>query len=96
MTPLPSGEGGGREKLEEFLHHLNALRPSIKFTMKLEKNDQLPFLHGCISKEEGEPPDNCLQKEDTHRSLHPFDIQPPPKHQTRSHEVPENSSREDM
>ena len=52
---------------------------------------------GCISEEKGEPADNnCLQKKDTHRSLHPFHIQPPPKHQTRSHEVPENPSGKDM
>ena len=42
----------GREKLEEFLHHLNALRPSIKFTMELEEKDQLPFLDVLVKKKE--------------------------------------------
>jgi hypothetical protein len=34
----------GPARLELFLHHLNSLRPTIKFTMEVEVNNTLPFL----------------------------------------------------
>ncbi len=33
-----------RQSLNMFLEHLNSLRPTIKFTMEVESNHQLPFL----------------------------------------------------
>ena len=38
---------------EEFLKHLNKVRPSIKFTMELESNNTLPFLYCLIHRKEG-------------------------------------------
>jgi len=34
----------GRERLTEFLHHLNGLHSNIKFTMEIEEESHLPFL----------------------------------------------------
>jgi hypothetical protein len=34
----------GREKLEDFLHHLNSIHQSIQFTMETESEGHLPFL----------------------------------------------------
>jgi hypothetical protein len=34
----------GTEKLEEFLSHMNSLRPTIQFTLETETGDSLPFL----------------------------------------------------
>ena len=34
----------GRDELDSFLTHLNNMRPSIQFTMEIEKDGRLPFL----------------------------------------------------
>jgi len=34
----------GRERLTEFLDHLNGLHNNIKFTMEIEEEGHLPFL----------------------------------------------------
>jgi hypothetical protein len=34
----------GPVKLQQFLQHLNRIRPTIKFTMEIEANNTLPFL----------------------------------------------------
>jgi hypothetical protein len=34
----------GPAKLQQFLHHINSIRPTIKFSMEFEVNDTLPFL----------------------------------------------------
>jgi hypothetical protein len=34
----------GTARLQQFLHHLNSIRPTIKFTMEVEAKDTLPFL----------------------------------------------------
>jgi hypothetical protein len=36
--------------LQQFLHHLNNIRPTIKFTMEVEANDTLPFLDVAVMK----------------------------------------------
>jgi hypothetical protein len=33
----------GSTRLQEFLHHLNSLRPTIQFTMEVETNNTFPF-----------------------------------------------------
>jgi hypothetical protein len=38
------------EDLHNFLHHLNNLRPSIKFIMEMEVNGYLPFLDVLVMK----------------------------------------------
>lgn len=38
----------GREKLREFLQHLNTRHPNIKFTVETEEESQLPFLDVMI------------------------------------------------
>ena len=57
----------------------NSMRPSINFTKEVEEDSQLLFLvkNWCVSEESAKY--NCLQKENTHWSVQPFHIQPPPK-----------------
>jgi len=38
------------DELQDFLQHLNSLRPSIKFTMEKEENNRLPFLDVMVKK----------------------------------------------
>ncbi|XP_063216176.1 uncharacterized protein LOC134527430 [Bacillus rossius redtenbacheri] len=40
----------GLETLEEFVNHLNSLRPSIKFTYEKETNGSIPFLDVLVSR----------------------------------------------
>jgi hypothetical protein len=40
----------GPATLQQFIHHLNRLRPTIKFTMQVEANDTLPFLDVLVMK----------------------------------------------
>jgi hypothetical protein len=40
----------GPARLQQFLHHLNNVRPTIKFTMEVEANDTLPFLDVLVMK----------------------------------------------
>jgi hypothetical protein len=40
----------GPEKLQEFLHHINSIRPTIKFPMEVEANDTLPILDVLVMK----------------------------------------------
>jgi hypothetical protein len=37
-------------RLQQFLHHLNSIRPTIKFTCGVEANDTLPFLEVLVLK----------------------------------------------
>ncbi|KAJ7314096.1 hypothetical protein JRQ81_006031, partial [Phrynocephalus forsythii] len=46
----------GKDKLNNFLTHLNSLHPKIQFTMEIEANNQLPFLDVLIYKK----PDGSL------------------------------------
>ena len=41
----------GRESLDDFLSHINSLRPSIKFTMETENDGRLPFLDVLVQRE---------------------------------------------
>jgi hypothetical protein len=40
----------GLARLQQFLHHPNNIRSTIKFTMEVEANDTLPFLDGLVMK----------------------------------------------
>jgi hypothetical protein len=40
----------GSTRLQEFLHHLNSLRPTIQFTMEVKTNNTLPFLDVLVTK----------------------------------------------
>jgi hypothetical protein len=40
----------GPARLQQFLHHLNSVRHTIKFTMEVETNDTLPFLEVLVMK----------------------------------------------
>ncbi|KAF2890759.1 hypothetical protein ILUMI_15414 [Ignelater luminosus] len=44
----------GREQLDGFLDHLNSIHQKIKFTMKTEDNNQLPFLDVLVKKRQDE------------------------------------------
>jgi hypothetical protein len=37
-------------KLEQCLHHLNSVKPTIKFTMQVNANDTLPFMDVLVMK----------------------------------------------
>ena len=41
-----------RDAVEPLLRHLNEVRPTIKFTMELEKDGSLPFLHTSLTQRE--------------------------------------------
>ena len=43
----------GPDRLRSFYQHLNKQHPKIQFTVEEEKDDQLPFLDVCVSKEGG-------------------------------------------
>lgn len=43
----------GRDTLPAFLQHLNNISPSIKFTMEIEEDNQIPFLDILISRHNG-------------------------------------------
>src|SRR5262249_37197834 len=40
----------GKEALQDFLKHLNAVHPNIRFTREMEQNDHLPFLDVDIAR----------------------------------------------
>jgi hypothetical protein len=40
----------GPARLQQFLHHINSLGPTIKFTMEVEVNNTLPFLDILVMK----------------------------------------------
>jgi hypothetical protein len=40
----------GPARLQKFLHRLNSVRPTTKFTMQVEANDTLPFLDILVMK----------------------------------------------
>ena len=40
----------GRDKLLDFLEHLNSIRPCIQFTMELEEDRKLPFLDVMVTR----------------------------------------------
>ena len=43
----------GPEELSPFLKHINGIRPSIQFTMELEKDGKIPFLDILVVKDNG-------------------------------------------
>ena len=40
----------GRDELQDFLKHLNTIRPSIQFTMEMEEDGKLPFLDVLVTR----------------------------------------------
>ncbi|XP_045477895.1 uncharacterized protein LOC123683043 [Harmonia axyridis] len=52
----------GKETITGFLEHLNNIEESIKFTMEIEENEQLPFLDVLIHKQEGIPRTTIYRK----------------------------------
>ena len=59
-------------KEEELLDHLNSVRPSIKFTMELEKDGKLPFLDCSLQRGEDGMLTSTVYRKPTHtdRYLH--------------------------
>ena len=65
---------------EELLHHLNGVRPTIKFTLEQEEHGKIPFLSTLLRKEDGSL-DVSVYKKPTHmerylnfKSHHPTDV----------------------
>ncbi|XP_045477888.1 uncharacterized protein LOC123683035 [Harmonia axyridis] len=52
----------GKETIAGFLEHLNNIEESIKFTMEIEENEQLPFLDVLVHKQEGIPRTTIYRK----------------------------------
>ena len=50
---------------EELLHHLNGVRPTIKFTVEQEEDGTLPFLDTPTQEERGWQP-GCLYLQEAH------------------------------
>ena len=46
----------GKEKLEEFLNHLNSIHPNIQFIMEKEVEGHLPFLDVMVLRKTENPP----------------------------------------
>ena len=40
----------GKDKLQDFLEHLNTIRPSIQFTMEVEEDVKIPFLDVLVTR----------------------------------------------
>ncbi|XP_039204586.1 uncharacterized protein LOC120310339, partial [Crotalus tigris] len=62
----------GKEKLDNFLTHLNSLHPKIQFTMETEANNQLPFLDVLVYKKSNGSLGHTIYQKKTHtnRYLH--------------------------
>ena len=45
---------GSGDELGNFLHHLNNIRPTIKFTMEMEQNSSLSFLNVLVQHSGGQ------------------------------------------
>ena len=52
----------GDRQLDQFLDHINDLRPTIKFTMEKESNGELPFLDVLVKKSENQITTNVYRK----------------------------------
>ena len=61
-----------RDAVEPLLHHLNDVRPTIKFTMELEKDGSLPFLDTKLTRREDGTLNVTVFRKQTHtdRYLH--------------------------
>lgn len=55
----------GIPSLEDFLTHINSLRPTIKFTMETEQNGKLPFLDVLVCRN-GEDTTTMVYRKPTH------------------------------
>ncbi|KAG8238289.1 hypothetical protein J437_LFUL015261 [Ladona fulva] len=51
-----------KQELERFLQHLNSQHPSIKFTMDIERDKQLPFLDVLVKEDNGKFGHSVYQK----------------------------------
>ena len=56
-------------KEEELLDHLNSVRPSIKFTMELEKDGKLPFLDCSLQRGEDGMLTSTVYRKPTHTQI---------------------------
>ena len=58
--------------VDDLLHHLNSVRPSIQFTVEVEQEGTLPFLDTCIHRMENGGLDITVYRKPTHtdRYLH--------------------------
>jgi len=61
----------GLDKLNEFLSHINSLSQHIKFTIEIEKDNQLPFLDDLLTKKNGKLSHQVFRKQThTDKYLH--------------------------
>jgi len=55
-----------KDAVEEFMVHLNSLRPSIKFTMEREEDRSLPFLDVLLKRKEDGHLETLVYRKSTH------------------------------
>ena len=70
-----------KDDVDELLHHLNSIRPTIKFTMEVEEGGSLPFLDTRVTRKEDGKLDITVYRKQTHtdrylhfRSHHPTHV----------------------
>ncbi|XP_065213372.1 uncharacterized protein LOC135840674 [Planococcus citri] len=56
----------GRDKLQEFIQHLNSIHLAIKFTVEEEKNNELAFLDVKLHRETGKKLQHNVYRKPTH------------------------------
>jgi hypothetical protein len=59
----------GRDKLKEFLNHLNTIRQSIQFSMETETEGHLPFLDIDVYRRHDGSLDHRVYRKPTHANL---------------------------
>jgi hypothetical protein len=74
----------GPVRLQEFLEHLNNLRPSIQFTIEIECNNTLPFLDVLITRRETSLITAVYKKTHSHGSVFSLSVQSSTTCETRN------------
>ena len=86
----------GRDKLQEFLEHLNTIRPSIQFMMELEEDRKLPFLKVLVTWGADKLTTVYIQDGNSHRPVHSLHFQPPQQGQAGRHQMLEVESDKEL
>jgi hypothetical protein len=75
----------GPARLQQFLHQLNSVRPTIKFTIEVEANDTLLFLDVVVMKRGPKLTMKVYRKHTQYRPLSALQVQQPTSGKKGSH-----------